>query len=166
MAPVTAPHLTGAWNVSKSAADTFAESMLTEYRGLALGIASRYHAWTRDYHDLEDLRQTALVGLWQAARSFDASSGTPFGAFAAICIRGRILNWARSRARHRAPTPCDLSTLPARPVPDPPEDPGAEPEGSPRLAFVRRWVEQGRSFKWIGKRLGVPPRLVREWVGG
>lgn len=36
--------------------------------------------------DFEDAVQEGLIGLFQAVRSYDASAGTPFAAYAAACI--------------------------------------------------------------------------------
>ncbi len=58
--------------------------------------------------DRDDLRSAGLLALVTAARSFDPSVGTPFGAYAAVRIRGALLDelrsvdWASRSVRRRA----------------------------------------------------------------
>ena len=56
----------------------------------------------------DDLTSAGLAALAAAAKSYDPSRGTPFGSFAAVRIRGglldelRGLDWASRSVRHRA----------------------------------------------------------------
>lgn len=41
--------------------------------------------------DQDDVVQEARVGLFKAIRDYDASTRTPFGAFASLCIRRQVI---------------------------------------------------------------------------
>ncbi|MCP9884060.1 sigma-70 family RNA polymerase sigma factor [Synechococcus sp. ATX 2A4] len=66
------------------------------YRALVRPIALHYAALCREGAD--DLIQVGLMGLIRAAERFDASTGTPFSAFARQHVRGAILHYLRDQA--------------------------------------------------------------------
>jgi RNA polymerase sigma-B factor len=62
-------------------------SVITEYMPFARHLASRYGVRSQS---VEDLRQTAYVGLVKAVDNFDPDRGTAFPAFAAATILGEL----------------------------------------------------------------------------
>ena len=48
--------------------------------------------------DRDDLVQEGMIGLLHAIRSYVPESGTPFGAYAAICIRSKLISAVRAAA--------------------------------------------------------------------
>lgn len=48
--------------------------------------------------DHEDLVQEGMIGLLHAVRSYSASSGTPFQAYALVCIRNKMISAVRAAA--------------------------------------------------------------------
>lgn len=65
------------------------------YRQLVRPIALHYAS--RSPEPLDDLIQVGLMGLLRAAELYDATSATPFSAFARPHIRGSILHYLRDR---------------------------------------------------------------------
>jgi RNA polymerase sigma factor (sigma-70 family) len=64
------------------------ETLLESHMALAYGIAKRY---TNRGLPLEDLRQEALLGLLDAAKSYAASKGAGFATYATYWIKKRII---------------------------------------------------------------------------
>lgn len=64
------------------------DALLAAHTALAYGIAKRY---TGRGLPLEDLRQEALMGLLDAARSFDSTKGAEFSTYATFWIKKRVL---------------------------------------------------------------------------
>lgn len=146
------------------------DRLFSENRKLAAWEAGKLREFTRCAADRADLSQEAELALWEAATRWRPSHGTPFVGFACPWIRGRLLNWLRSQKRQTFVCGGSLHTVPVV-DPDPPEgpeNPYAElsPEGDPRLDLVRHWRHLGRTATWIARKLGVPPAVVREWIGG
>lgn len=48
--------------------------------------------------DQEDLFQEGMIGLLYAIRSYDPSSGTPFRAYALVCVRNKMISAVRAAA--------------------------------------------------------------------
>ncbi len=48
--------------------------------------------------DAEDMSQEGLLGLLAAVRTFHPEKGVPFRAYAAVCVRNRLLSVLRRRA--------------------------------------------------------------------
>ena len=48
--------------------------------------------------DAEDLMQEGMLGLLNAVREYDESKGTPFGAFARLCITRKIYSAVKAAA--------------------------------------------------------------------
>ena len=51
--------------------------------------------------DHEDLVQEGMIGLLSAVRSYDARCGSPFQAYAALCIRRRMISAIRAAASQK-----------------------------------------------------------------
>jgi RNA polymerase sporulation-specific sigma factor len=51
--------------------------------------------------DQEDLFQEGMIGLLYALRSYDPSSGTPFRAYALVCIRNKLISAVRAAAANK-----------------------------------------------------------------
>lgn len=68
------------------------EELLAEFTPLALSLARRY---VRSSESLEDLRQTALLGLVKAADRFDPAHGVGFATFAIPTILGELRRYFR-----------------------------------------------------------------------
>ena len=45
--------------------------------------------------DADDVRQEALIALYNAALTYEADSGVTFGAYAKVCIRNKIISYIR-----------------------------------------------------------------------
>lgn len=69
-----------------------APSLFVAHRHLA---ESEARAWFLPGADAEDVRQEALVALWEAARAFDPVLEVPFTAFARLVIRRRLRDAVR-----------------------------------------------------------------------
>lgn len=74
--------------------DAQAELFVT-YRALVERIALRLKRRLPAHIRLDDLRAAGNVGLWQAMRSYQSTSGTPFAAFAQVRIRGAMIDEMR-----------------------------------------------------------------------
>lgn len=51
--------------------------------------------------DRRELRQVALISLWESAESFDASKGVPFKSYAATRIRWKLIGYLKRERRQR-----------------------------------------------------------------
>lgn len=69
-------------------------ALVEQYRSLVFAIAARFHGV-----EFDDLVQEGMLGLWSAARRFDPSQGSSFGAFAALCIQRKMLAVAASHRK-------------------------------------------------------------------
>ena len=78
-------------------ADAFATLVRLHERLLAM-IVSDYFAPGRDREDLE---QEGRTGLLEAIRSFDGARGVPFGQFAALCVRRKVIQALRDARRRK-----------------------------------------------------------------
>lgn len=70
-------------------------ALWTKHRGIAIGIANEYRI---PGMDPDDVRQEALIGLWEAARAYDPSVG-PFAAFARTVVTRRCVDLLRASGR-------------------------------------------------------------------
>ena len=66
--------------------------------GLVHKTALHIKARLPDHVELEELVQIGMVGLLEAAKSYDASQGADLGTFASKRIRGAILDEVRKRS--------------------------------------------------------------------
>ena len=69
-----------------------------QHIGLVHKTALHIKARLPDHVELEELVQIGMVGLLEAAKSFDASQGADLGTFASKRIRGAILDEVRKRS--------------------------------------------------------------------
>jgi len=73
-------------------------SAVLQHIGLVHKTALHIKARLPDYVELEELVQIGMVGLLEAAKSYDASQGADLGTFASKRIRGAILDEVRKRS--------------------------------------------------------------------
>ena len=73
-------------------------ALFTKHRGIALGIAADYYF---PGAEREDVRQEALVALWEAARTYDAEKG-PFPAWARGVVHRHLIDCVRVATAGRA----------------------------------------------------------------
>jgi RNA polymerase sporulation-specific sigma factor len=64
------------------------EELARRYEAFMRRLATR---WFAEGDDIDDLLQEALIGLYSATLQYRAGSGTPFHAFAHMCIRRRLI---------------------------------------------------------------------------
>ncbi|MEK9996792.1 MAG: sigma-70 family RNA polymerase sigma factor, partial [Halieaceae bacterium] len=69
-----------------------------QHIGLVHKTALHIKARLPDHVELEELVQIGMVGLLEAAKSYDASQGADLGTFASKRIRGAILDEVRKRS--------------------------------------------------------------------
>lgn len=123
--------------------------------------------------DNEDLVQEGMIGLLDAIRSYETERETPFEAYAALCIRRRMISAVRAAsARKHAPL---NESVPL----DEPQDLGSDPEAEllsrertreltealrGRLTPTERSVLElfldGFSYREISQRVGRAPKSV------
>lgn len=87
-----------AWarNFYKNSAGEDAKTLLvTEHASLVKRIALHIKARLPESVQLDDLMQSGMVGLLEAANSFDASKGASFETYAGIRIRGSMIDEIR-----------------------------------------------------------------------
>lgn len=65
--------------------------IVAEHEPLARYVTGKLMRRAPAGHDPDDSHQDALVGLWEAARLYDPARGVPWSAFAALCIRRKVL---------------------------------------------------------------------------
>ena len=73
-------------------------SAVLRHIGLVHKTALHIKARLPDHVELEELVQIGMVGLLEAAKSYDASQGADLGTFASKRIRGAILDEVRKRS--------------------------------------------------------------------
>ena len=62
-------------------------------------VYMQLHKFNLAYDD--DAKSEAMVGLWNAAKTFDPSSGNKFSTYAAVCIYNAIAGYLRPRLNKR-----------------------------------------------------------------
>jgi len=66
--------------------------------------------------EYDELCNAALAGLWRAANHYDPARHVKFRTYAALVVRGAVLDWLRetnpARRRSQAPQECSLEHLP------------------------------------------------------
>ncbi len=78
--------------------ETALTELLDRHRGFARARARTYFLVGGDR---EDLVQEAMIGLYKAVRDFDESVGTPFCAFAEVCITRQVLTAIKAATRQK-----------------------------------------------------------------
>ena len=71
------------------------EQLVTEHAGLVKRIAHHLKARLPESVQVEDLIQSGMLGLFEAARNYDRSKGATFETYAGIRIRGSMLDEVR-----------------------------------------------------------------------
>lgn len=74
------------------------EQLFNDNQGLAYFCSKSFWASGYGYAD-EDLKQVALIALWAASQSFDASKGFQFSTYAGNVIRNSLCNIMRNGKR-------------------------------------------------------------------
>lgn len=87
--------LTMLWHRLSTGEDGARGALIEAYAELAVGIARGMRVPIGALADRDDLESAALVGLIQAIDRFEPDRGVPFEAFAALRIRGAILDELR-----------------------------------------------------------------------
>ena len=76
------------------------EELFNNNTRLAYKVLSKYRKTVSEAETFEDLKQEALLGLWQAANSFDESKGFAFSTYAFRVINNQILMYLRGINKH------------------------------------------------------------------
>ncbi len=71
------------------------ESLVTDHIDLVKRIAYHLIARLPAHTEIDDLMQSGMMGLLEAANNYDSSRGASFGTFAGIRIRGAMLDEVR-----------------------------------------------------------------------
>ncbi len=102
------------WSSCK-AGDAAARCALIErYSGMATRMARRLHPAGITVTSREDLESAGLVGLIDAVDRYQPERGVPFEAYAALRVRGAVLDELRAATggrRNEAPTQLSLDAL-------------------------------------------------------
>lgn len=123
--------------------------------------------------DHEDLVQEGMIGLLDAIRSYNPESETPFAAFAALCVRRRMISAVRSAsAKKHAPLNESVPLQTPSAVCTDPETELISREGfqrftgalqsrlSPAERAVLALYLDGYSYGEISRRVGKPVKSV------
>jgi RNA polymerase sigma factor for flagellar operon FliA len=73
------------------------DELVREHIGLVKRIAYHLAARLPSIFEIEDLMQSGMIGLLEAASKFDSSKGASFSTYAGIRIRGAMLDDVRKR---------------------------------------------------------------------
>lgn len=87
-------------------------ALWTKNRGIALGIAPE---WRIPGLDPDDVRQEALIALWEAARCHDRDKG-PFPPFARLVIQRRLRDLLQAATRQKRTAEFSEFTEPVGPA--------------------------------------------------
>ena len=72
------------------------DELLKQYAPMVLRLAHQLLRRLPENVQSDDLLQTGMIGLWQAAQAFNPALGVPFEAYAVIRVRGAMLDELRS----------------------------------------------------------------------
>ena len=84
--------------LAQQGSGTAAEDLVKRYTRLVKTCARPYFLVGADE---EDLLQEGMLGLMKAIREYDGRRGTPFGAFARLCVTRKIFSAVRAAASPR-----------------------------------------------------------------
>ncbi|MEA2452315.1 MAG: polymerase sporulation-specific sigma factor [Actinomycetota bacterium] len=84
--------------LARSGDDRCIELLLSRYRNFARSKARSYFLAGSDK---EDVVQEGMIGLFKAIRDFEETTGTPFRAFAELCISRQILTAIKTANRQK-----------------------------------------------------------------
>ena len=103
--------------------------------------------------DSEDLIQEGMLGLLKAIRSYDASHGVPFEAYARVCIRSRIYSAVRSAAADKHNPLNHSESISQKPLIDDTRELSASLSGSDPAVLVIHVEEQEERLRLLESRL-------------
>ena len=115
----------------------------TKHRNIAVSVAGE---WRIPGMDADDVRQEALIALWESARAHDKAKG-PFPPFARLVINRRLRDRLQAATRMKRTADLDYDT---EPVGTDLETTVCQREqlalllDDPRIAVRRRWRENKR----------------------
>ena len=149
------------------------ESILLEYKDMVIARAHKYYILGGD---TEDLIQEGMIGLFQAAQSYDESKHASFDTFAGICVERRLVSAIRSANREKHQVLNSSLSLDDESNPLPLEaGPSSDPEYqamkgelleeygrklSPFERSVLNALLEDKSYQQIAKELGKTPKSV------
>jgi RNA polymerase sigma factor for flagellar operon FliA len=84
-----------AWRAYGEASQTSEEEILKTHMPLVRSVVDRMRASLPSHLDVDDLYSVGLLGLIQAQRRFDPTHGVTFAAYAAMRVRGAVLDELR-----------------------------------------------------------------------
>lgn len=73
--------------MAQEGSSTAYEFLIAKYREMAKKKARKYYIVGGDN---DDVMQEGMIGIFKAIRDFDQASGTPFAAFAELCVERQI----------------------------------------------------------------------------
>jgi RNA polymerase sporulation-specific sigma factor len=79
---------------AKSGDSQAIERLLEQFKPLTCSIARKFFLTSGG--DTDDLIQEGTLGFLRAVAAFDPAKGAPFGAFAAVCVKNKIIEYLRS----------------------------------------------------------------------
>ena len=162
--------------------DPVAQSRVVGAIGLAYQLALRYARQRAPDVPTDELIGEALYGLTYAAGMYDETRGVPFGAYAALVIRHRLIHLVRvwRRAGRAGPYPGQAAAEDDNPWEAADDNPGPDPATGlaaremcdrVRQALPRRWYvvlrlhhAEGRTYQEIGRKFGVSREFIRQLV--
>ena len=86
---------TAAWRAYGGASQSTEEEVLKNHMPLVRSVVDRMRASLPAHLDVDDLYSVGLLGLIQAQRRFDPTHGVTFAAYAAMRVRGAVLDELR-----------------------------------------------------------------------
>lgn len=167
--------------MAQEGSSTAYEFLIAKYREMAKKKARKYYI---SGGDNDDVMQEGMIGIFKAIRDFDESAGSPFAAFAELCVERQIQTaiTGANREKHR---PLNESISLSGENDDEeskieiPANKGDEPEKltlfreaiealfdeaesklSPMEKLVFRGIMQGKSYTEIASELGKPPKSI------
>ena len=90
-----AKNFTAAWRAYGEASQPSEEEVLKKNMPLVRSVVDRMRASLPAHLDVDDLYSVGLLGLIQAQRRFDPTHGVTFAAYAAMRVRGAVLDELR-----------------------------------------------------------------------
>ena len=167
--------------MAQEGSSTAYEFLIQKYREMAKRKAHKYYI---NGGDNDDVMQEGMIGIFKAIRDFDAEVGSPFAAFAELCVDRQIQTaiTGANREKHR-PLNESISLsgeeaqdgenieIPARRGDEPEKRTlfreamealfdEAEAKLSPMEKLVFRGIIQGKTYTEIASELGKSPKSI------
>ncbi len=95
-------------SLSRAGAEDATAELLRRYIPL---VGSRASVFTTSGFEYDDMFQEGMIGLYSAIRSFDESQGSPFSAFARLCVDRMMVAVLRASSRQRRIPGSKISNL-------------------------------------------------------